>query len=90
MYLVKIPEINNVIWKRHLNQIRNVYSANSNSPSVTSHDEESMSAEVSEVEDRIDDRVNVSVKHYKDSESAYLLRPRNEIKPVERLTFDDL
>ncbi|KAL3282980.1 hypothetical protein HHI36_006138 [Cryptolaemus montrouzieri] len=56
MYLVKIPEMNNVIWKRHLNPIRNVYSANSNSPSVTSHDEESMSDEVSEVKDRIDDR----------------------------------
>lgn len=102
-YLVKVPELDNVIWKRHLNQIKAICYSSLAVPSSrsTSGIVAKYSGDVSEEISVTDNVVSLSSENReqlnvvnKDSEGQSNensnSRPRREIRPVERLNYDKL
>ena len=84
-YLTKIPSINNVIWKRHLNQIKKQI-----------HKESAIAENLYDVSQRPDEGpstvvdLNISPSIESDTPNVsetVLVRPKRQVKPVDRLVY---
>lgn len=91
MYLVLIPELNNITWKRHLNQMRrSVFKESNNGIDTNASVCDSDLGELETIDlVSSSDTSESSGEYYSDniSENEKIVRPKRNIKPVDRLVY---
>lgn len=86
-YIVKVPELNNVQWKRHLNQIKKFHFTESRLPDVN---DTQVNSDINTDASILATSKNIELDESVTNSNLVSIRPRRMVKPPERLEYNKM